>query len=77
MKTFQEFIEEGIKKRSKVILKDIKKSIQKQQKQNPEQPPVADYGHSAPNSPEREAAIRAMEMLKSEFLKNLKKQNPG
>lgn len=79
MKTFQEFLEEGkkkkIKKMAEKIGKSVAKDIKRQEKENPGQTHVADYGNPAPGSPETDAAIMAMMQRSREGLKKMKKEN--
>lgn len=53
MKTYKEFIEEGLRK-------DIARVIYATSIENPKKPPITDYGDHPPGSPERRAAIQAM-----------------
>ena len=78
MKTFQEFLEEGKNKRIKILTKQIEKSVskdvKKQEKENPGQPTVANYGNPKLGSDEHMAAIRAMMNRDSAWRKQMKKR---
>lgn len=78
MKTFQEFLEEGRKKRiaklADKIGKSVKKDMERQRQQNPERSPVADYGNPELGSDEHMAAIQAMMDRDSKWRKKMKQQ---
>ena len=80
MKSFQEFLEEGRRKKIEKLAKEIEKTVSKnvktQRKKNPNATPVADYGHSKPNSEEAEAAMMAMMARDKDARKRMKKENP-
>ena len=77
MKTFQEFLDEGKKKIEKLsteIQKNIKKDIKRQKKENPNKPPVADYGNPKLGSDEHMAAIHPMMARDSAWRKKMRKK---
>jgi len=78
MKTYKEFLEEGKKKDTKKFKKEfekVAKEVKIQRKQTP-RPAIINYGGEGtePNSPERLARIKFMEMERKEGLRKLKKQ---
>lgn len=81
MITFQEFLEEGkrkkIEKMAKQIGKTVAKDIERQKKENPERSPVADYGNPAPGSVETDAAIKAMMDRDKDWRKRMKQNQNG
>lgn len=80
MKSFQEFLEEGRKKKIEKLAKQIEKTVSKdvktQRKENPNATPVADYGNSKPHSKEAEAAMMAMMRRDKAARKRMKKNLP-
>lgn len=78
MKTFQEFLNEGKKKKFEKgvekIRKGVEKSLNQQRKENPEKPLVADYGNPPLGSDAHMQAIEAMERDRIKGLKKMKKQ---
>lgn len=78
MKTFQEFLEEGKKKKieklAKKIGKEIEQDIARQTQENPDSLPVADYGNPKMGSNKHMAAIQAMMDRDSAWRKEMKKK---
>lgn len=82
MKTFQEFLEEGkknkskkeLKKKVKKIIKRVAKDIERQKEENPGQPTVAVFGDPNSKGPATPAEIGALIKWDSAGREQMKKR---